>query len=462
MKCAIILAGGKGTRMKSDSPKVMCEVLFEPMLYYVVRAVREAGCEDICVVTGYKHEVLEEYVKTLGDDIKTVLQNPQLGTGHAVMTAREFVEAHADDEILILNGDGPLMDKATIDAAYDYHKKNDNSITLISALVDDTKGIGHIKRDENGTLLCIVEDKDADEEEKKINESNAGTYWFKGKSLLYALDNITNNNAQNEYYLTDSLEILIKKGENAGAYVCDDCEATLGANDRKQLNTLNNIMRRNINDTLMLSGVDIPCTDGVMIGVDVEIGVGTTILPNTIIIGKTKIGSGCTIGPNTYIKDGVVGNNVILDNVKLLDSEVEDDVDCGPFVKVRAGSKLCKGVHIGNFVEVKNSVMGEGTKCAHLTYVGDSDVGKNVNFGCGTVTVNYDGTNKHRCKIGEHAFIGCNTNLIAPVEIGDFAFTAAGSTITDDVPENALSVARAKQVNKEGWVTRKKPYKDMK
>ncbi|MFR6066160.1 MAG: bifunctional UDP-N-acetylglucosamine diphosphorylase/glucosamine-1-phosphate N-acetyltransferase GlmU [Eubacterium sp.] len=462
MKCAIILAGGKGTRMKSDSPKVMCEVLFEPMLYYVVRAVREAGCEEICVVTGYKHEVLEEYVKTLGDDIKTVLQNPQLGTGHAVMTAREFVEAHAEDEILILNGDGPLMDKATIDAAYDYHKKNDNSITLISALVDDTKGIGHIKRDENGTLLCIVEDKDADEEEKKINESNAGTYWFKGKSLLYALDNITNNNAQNEYYLTDSLEILIKKGENAGAYVCDDCEATLGANDRKQLNTLNNIMRRNINDALMLSGVDIPCTDGVMIGVDVEIGVGTTILPNTIIIGKTKIGSGCTIGPNTYIKDGVVGNNVILDNVKLLDSEVEDDVDCGPFVKVRAGSKLCKGVHIGNFVEVKNSVMGEGTKCAHLTYVGDSDVGKNVNFGCGTVTVNYDGTNKHRCKIGEHAFIGCNTNLIAPVEIGDFAFTAAGSTITDDVPENALSVARAKQVNKEGWVTRKKPYKDMK
>lgn len=462
MKCAIILAGGKGTRMKSDSPKVMCEVLFEPMLYYVVRAVREAGCEEICVVTGYKHEVLEEYVKTLGDDIKTVLQNPQLGTGHAVMTARKFVEAHADDEILILNGDGPLMDKATIDAAYDYHKKNDNSITLISALVDDTKGIGHIKRDENGTLLCIVEDKDADEEEKKINESNAGTYWFKGKSLLYALDNITNNNAQNEYYLTDSLEILIKKGENAGAYVCDDCEATLGANDRKQLNTLNNIMRRNINDALMLSGVDIPCTDGVMIGVDVEIGVGTTILPNTIIIGKTKIGTGCTIGPNTYIKDGVVGNNVILDNVKLLDSEVEDDVDCGPFVKVRAGSKLCKGVHIGNFVEVKNSVMGEGTKCAHLTYVGDSDVGKNVNFGCGTVTVNYDGTNKHRCKIGEHAFIGCNTNLIAPVEIGDFAFTAAGSTITDDVPENALSVARAKQVNKEGWVTRKKPYKDMK
>lgn len=462
MKCAIILAGGKGTRMKSDSPKVMCEVLFEPMLYYVVRAVREAGCEEICVVTGYKHEVLEEYVKTLGDDIKTVLQNPQLGTGHAVMTAREFVEAHADDEILILNGDGPLMDKATIDAAYDYHKKNDNSITLISALVDDTKGIGHIKRDENGTLLCIVEDKDADEEEKKINESNAGTYWFKGKSLLYALDNITNNNAQNEYYLTDSLEILIKKGENAGAYVCDDCEATLGVNDRKQLNTLNNIMRRNINDALMLSGVDIPCTDGVMIGVDVEIGVGTTILPNTIIIGKTKIGSGCTIGPNTYIKDGVVGNNVILDNVKLLDSEVEDDVDCGPFVKVRAGSKLCKGVHIGNFVEVKNSVVGEGTKCAHLTYVGDSDVGKNVNFGCGTVTVNYDGTNKHRCKIGEHAFIGCNTNLIAPVEIGDFAFTAAGSTITDDVPENALSVARAKQVNKEGWVTRKKPYKDMK
>lgn len=462
MKCAIILAGGKGTRMKTDAPKVMCEVIFEPMIKYVVDAVKDAGAEDICVITGYRHEIVEGYLNSYDSSIKTALQEPQLGTGHAVMQAREFISAHKDDDILILNGDGPLMDADTINKAYDYHKQNNNAITLISAIVDDTNGIGHIKRDENGVLERIIEHKDANEEQKKINESNAGTYWFNGSELLYALDRITNNNAQNEYYLTDSLEILIKKGMNAGAYVCENNESILGANDRKQLNILNNIMRRNINDSLMVSGVDIQCTDGVMIGKDVKIGSSTRILPNTIIIGNTVIGDGCVIGPNTYIKDSEIGNEVILDNCKVTDSKIEDGADCGPFVKVRAGSVLKKGVHIGNFVEVKNSVIGEGTKSAHLTYIGDSDVGKNVNFGCGTVTSNFDGKEKSRCTIGDGAFIGCNTNLIAPVKVGELAYIAAGSTITDDIPDEALSVARAKQVNKEGWVAKKKPYKNQK
>ena len=462
MKCAIILAGGKGTRMKTDAPKVMCEVIFEPMIKYVIDAVKDAGAEDICVITGYRHEIVEGYLNSYDSNIKTALQEPQLGTGHAVMQAREFISAHKDDDILILNGDGPLMDADTINKAYDYHKQNNNAITLISAIVDDTNGIGHIKRDENGVLERIIEHKDANEEQKKINESNAGTYWFNGSELLYALDRITNNNAQNEYYLTDSLEILIKKGMNAGAYVCENNESILGANDRKQLNILNNIMRRNINDSLMVSGVDIQCTDGVMIGKDVKIGSSTRILPNTIIIGNTVIGDGCVIGPNTYIKDSEIGNEVILDNCKVTDSKIEDGSDCGPFVKVRAGSVLKKGVHIGNFVEVKNSVIGEGTKSAHLTYIGDSDVGKNVNFGCGTVTSNFDGKEKSRCTIGDGAFIGCNTNLIAPVKVGELAYIAAGSTITDDIPDEALSVARAKQVNKEGWVAKKKPYKNQK
>lgn len=462
MKCAIILAGGKGTRMKTDSPKVMCEVIFEPMIKYVIDAVKEAGAEDICVITGYRHEVVEDYLASYDSNIKTALQQPQLGTGHAVMQARDFISAHRDDDILILNGDGPLMDADTINKAYAYHTENKNVITLVSAIVSDTNGIGHIKRDENGTLLRIVEHKDATDEEKLINESNAGVYWFNGASLLYALDNITNNNVQNEYYLTDSLEILIGKGENAGAYVCENYEAVLGANDRKQLNDLNNIMRRNINDRLMVSGVDIQCTDGVMIGKDVKIGNSTRILPNTIILGNTVIGDNCVIGPNTWISDSTIGSDVILDNCKITDSTVEDGVDCGPFVKVRANSVLKKGVHIGNFVEVKNSIVGEGTKSAHLTYIGDSDVGKNVNFGCGTVTCNYDGKNKTRCKIGDGAFIGCNTNLIAPVEVGELAYIAAGSTITDDIPNEALSVARARQVNKEGWVTKKKPYKNQK
>lgn len=457
MKCAIILAGGKGTRMKADCPKVMCNVLFEPMISYVLRAVKEAGCEAVCVITGYRHEEVEAY---LPEGVETALQEPQLGTGHAVMTATDFIKRHADDKILILNGDGPLMDAETINKAYEYHEEHKNAITLISAVVEDTEGIGHVKRDENGKLLCIVEHKDATPEEKKINESNAGCYWFNGSDLLYALERITNDNAQNEYYLTDSLAILLGAGRNAGAYVVENSEVVLGANDRCQLNILNNIMRKNINKRHMVNGVDIPCTDGVMIGADVEIGNGTVILPNTIILGKTVIGTGCTIGPNSYIVDGKIGNNVKLDNVKLTDSTVEDGADAGPFVQIRGGSVIHSGVHIGDFVEVKNSEIGSGTKSAHLTYIGDSDVGEKVNFGCGTVTVNYDGKNKSRCKIGDGAFIGCNTNLIAPVEVGDKAYIAAGSTITDDIPGDALSIARARQVNKEGWVTKKKPYKE--
>lgn len=461
MKCAIIMAGGKGTRMKSNGPKVMCEVLFEPMISHVVKTVKEMGAEDICVITGYEHEIVENFLSDMDSSVKTVLQNPQLGTGHAVMQARDFITAHKDDDIIVLNGDGPLIDADTLNKAYDYHKENNNSITLISAIVEDTNGIGHIKRDENGKLERIIEHKDATEEEKKnLNESNAGFYWFNGNDLLYALDNITNNNAQNEYYITDSVAILIAAGKNAGAYVVEDAEVTLGANDRRQLNILNNIMRKNINEGHMINGVDIPCTDGVMIGRDVQIGNGTRILPNTIILGDTKIGENCVIGPNSWVADSVIGNGVVLDNCKITDSTIEDGVDCGPFVKVRAGSVLKKGVHIGNFVEVKNSIVGEGTKSAHLTYIGDSDVGAGVNFGCGTVTCNYDGKVKSRCTIGDGAFIGCNTNLIAPVEVGEKAYIAAGSTITDDIPSDALSIARAKQVNKEGWVKEKKPYKE--
>lgn len=461
MKCAIIMAGGKGTRMKSNGPKVMCEVLFEPMISHVVKTVKEMGAEDICVITGYEHEIVESFLADMDSSVKTVLQNPQLGTGHAVMQARDFITAHKDDDIIVLNGDGPLIDAETLNKAYNYHKENNNSITLISAIVEDTNGIGHIKRDENGKLERIIEHKDATEEEKKnLNESNAGFYWFNGNDLLYALDNITNNNAQNEYYITDSVAILIAAGKNAGAYVVEDAEVTLGANDRRQLNILNNIMRKNINEGHMINGVDIPCTDGVMIGRDVQIGKGTRILPNTIILGDTKIGENCVIGPNSWVADSVIGNGVVLDNCKITDSTIEDGVDCGPFVKVRASSLLKKDVHIGNFVEVKNSIVGEGTKSAHLTYIGDSDVGAGVNFGCGTVTCNYDGKVKSRCTIGDGAFIGCNTNLIAPVEVGEKAYIAAGSTITDDIPSDALSIARAKQVNKEGWVKEKKPYKE--
>lgn len=330
-KCAIILAGGKGTRMKTEIPKVMCKVLFKSMVSYVIDAVREAGCEDICVITGHMNEMLEA---TLPNDVVTAFQAERLGTGHAVMQARSFIEEHKDCDVLILNGDGPMIDAETINNLYDYHKANDNSITLLTAIVENTNGIGHIKRDENGNLERIIEHKDANDEEKKINESNAGTYWFKAEELLYALTKITNNNAQNEYYLTDTLTILMDKGEKAGAFVVDDCEVTLGANDRVQLNDLNTRMRKRINTKHMVNGVDIPCTDGVMIGKDVVIGNDTTILPNTIITGNTVIGTGCVIGPNTYIKDSKIGNKVVLNNIQCFDKTVEDGQSPEPFTKL--------------------------------------------------------------------------------------------------------------------------------
>lgn len=447
-KCAIIMAGGKGTRMKTDLPKVMCEVLFEPMISHVIKAVKNAGCESICVITGHKREVVEA---ALPADVETAFQSERLGTGHAVMMARDFIRRHISDDIIILNGDGPMIDAETINKAYDYHKENGNAITLISAIVDDTNGIGHVKRDENGKLLRIVEHKDANEEEKKINESNAGYYWFVGDELLYALDHITNNNAQHEYYITDSLAILIEKGCNVGAYVVENAEVTLGANDRKQLNTLNNIMKRNVLDRHMINGVNIPSADGVLVGADVVIGNDTTILPNTILVGKTVIGSGCVIGPNTYVKDSTVGDHVTLDNTKLTDSTVKDGADAGPFAHIRDHSVIEENVHLGNFVEVKNSTVGAGTKCAHLTYVGDADVGQNVNFGCGCATANFDGKEKHRTVIEDGAFLGCSTSLIAPITVGKDAVTAAGSTITENVPDKALAIARARQVNKEDY-----------
>ena len=429
MKCAIILAGGKGTRMKADCPKVMCKVLMKPMIDYVVSAVKSAGCAAICVITGYRHTEVEDHLRDLDPTIETALQEPQLGTGHAVMCARDFIERHREDDILVLNGDGPLLDEPTINGAYALHKSEGNA---------------------------IVEHKDATEEEKKINESNAGCYWFMGDKLLYALDRITNQNAQNEYYLTDSLSILLGAGNGANAYVVENSDVVLGANDRAQLHILNEILRHKIMHQLMVDGVDIPCTDGVMIADTVQIGTGTTILPGTILLGNTTIGKDCLIGPNTYIMDGTVGNGVTLDNVKLTDSTVEDGADAGPFVQIRGGSVLHTGVHIGDFVEVKNSTVGAGTKSAHLTYIGDSDVGAGVNFGCGTVTVNYDGKNKRRCKIGDGAFIGCNTALIAPLQVGSGAYIGAGSTITEDVPAQALGIARARQSNKKEWAAKHK------
>lgn len=452
-KCAVILAAGQGKRMKTSGPKAMCRILLKPMIDWVIDAVRAAGIENICVVTGYGAEQLCAH---LPQDIVTVRQEQQLGTGDAVRAASEFIAAQGGS-VLVLNGDAPLIDAQTIQAAFEKHCSEGNAVTVISARVDNPSGYGRIVIDHReGTLLRIVEEKDADEQEKGIYEVNSGAFWFDGAALTDSLSKLRANNAQGEYYLTDTVAILRRSGRRAGAYSTVNSSVVLGANDRAQLMELGAIAKRQVLARLLADGVDIPCPDGIIIGPDVRIGRDTTVLPNTIIYGASVIGEGCVIGPNSTIIDSEVGSGVQLDNVKCEHAKVLDGADVGPFVHIRPNSVIGEKVHLGNFVEVKNSNVGAGTKVSHLTYVGDSDVGERVNFGCGCVTVNYDGKSKHRTTIGDDAFIGCNTNLIAPVTVGDGAYTAAGSTITQDVPAEALGIARARQVNKEGWVRRKK------
>lgn len=455
--CAVILAAGEGTRMKSEKPKAMAEVLFKPMLRWVLDAVIEAGVKDICVVAGYKSEIIEEY---LHGECTLVRQTERLGTGHAVKCAADFIAAHSGANVLVLNGDAPFMDAVTISDALKAHTAKKSGVTVISANVSEPFGYGRIVRSADGEFKKITEEKEASAEEKLITEINSGAMWFNSDALSRALSLLRNDNAKGEYYLTDTIEIIRAEGSAADAFAASEPDVVLGANTRVQLAELNSIARSAQLEKQMLSGVDIPCADGVIICPDAVIGTDTTVLPGTIIKSGVKIGKGCTIGPDTLLENSVVGDFSVLNSVQCHASRIGSGVTVGPFVYIRPGCVIADKVHIGDFVEIKNSTVGEGTKLPHLTYIGDSDIGSGVNFGCGSVTVNYTGKEKFRTTVRDGAFIGCNTNLVAPVTVGEKAYTAAGSTITHDVPDNALAIARSAQVDKEEWVTRKKPYKN--
>ena len=451
---AIIMAGGTGTLLKSGMPPVMAEVMNKPLIGCVAKAVIGSGVGQIVTVVPAKDTCINDYlIKEFPDNrIQTVEQEIPLGTAHAVMQAIPFIEkaAKEDGHVLILNGDTPFLDANTIHGAFSTHLAGKNDITVISANVTKPFGYGRIIRDSSRNFIGIIEEQDADSEIKKITEISSGTFWFKASRLLAILNQLPPR-ANGHYNLVDAVSILIELGAKADTFFAPRSDIILGANNRLQLMELNTYAKMQEIEFHLSAGVNIPFCDGVIIEPGVEIGIDTQILPNTIIKGKTKIGKGCIIGPNSIISDSIIEDNAKLNNVQCYQSIVKSGVDIGPFVHIRPNSVIGENVHLGNFVEVKNSKIDEGTKVSHLTYVGDSDVGKRVNFGCGTVTVNYDGRNKHRTTIGDDCFIGCNTNLIAPVTIGDGAYTAAGSTITDNVPEDSLGIARAKQVNKIGW-----------
>jgi len=448
---AVILAAGEGTRMKSKKPKVLCEVLFKPMVQWVIDSCKEAGISDLCAVVGHGAEMVQS---ALGDQVEYAYQLQRLGTGHAVMQAKDFLQSAKGEHTLILCGDAPFVDAETIRASLEAHTAADNSVTVITANLPDPTGYGRIKK-ENGAFVRIVEHKEASDEEKLICEVNSGAYWFKRDDLLTALEGLDSNNSQNEYYLTDTIYILKNAGKNVGTFVAKGSDVVLGANDRKTLYELNQIANKRVIDRLMSEGVEFVSLDGIVLSPDCSVGTDTVILPGTIIKGKVEIGSGCVIGPNSMLQNCTIGDNTLADNAKITDAVIGSGAQLGPFMQVRPGSVIGDNTRIGNFTEIKNSNIGNGTKVSHLTYVGDSDVGERVNFGCGTVTVNYDGVNKNRTTIGDDCFIGCNTNLIAPVTVGSGAYTAAGTTITNDVPAGALSIGRSRQTDLPGWADKK-------
>lgn len=445
---AVILAAGKGTRMKSDLPKVLHEVLYKPMIQHVVDELKKVGVDEIVAIVGHGADAVKTVLS--GQDVEFALQSEQLGTGHAVLQAADLLEGK-EGLTLVLNGDAPLIQAATLKSLIETHINGGNDATMMTCVLPETTPFGRIIRDASGNVVDVIEHKDATEEQRKITEMNVGEYCFNNQYLFSVLRKLQPNNAQHEYYITDFAKIMGDMGLKVGTHIIDDFDEVGGINDRVSLAEANATLRDRINREHLLNGVTIIDPKNTYIGRDVVIGYDTIIEPGCILKGNTVIGNHCHIGPYSELTNVVIKDNVEIKYSVLSDSVVESGTDIGPFARLRTNCHILENVHIGNFVEMKKSEFGVGSKCAHLSYIGDATVGAGVNIGCGTITSNYDGANKFQTIIKDHAFIGCNSNLIAPVTVGEGGFVAAGSTVTDDVPEYAFAVARARQVNKEGY-----------
>lgn len=449
---AVILAAGKGTRMKSALPKVLHTVGGKPMLRHVMAAAVQAGAKRTVVVVGFGSEQVQAEI---GEAAKYVLQAEQLGTGHAMMQAAPVL-ADFKGTVLLLCGDTPLLTSKTLQKLVAAHQQSGAVATVLTAIPSDATGYGRILRDEAGQVIGIVEQKDATAAQKMIGEINTGIYCFEAVPLFAALSGLTSNNAQGEYYLTDVLAILAKSGQQVGAVQAGDFQETLGINSRLQLAEAEAILRQRKLVELMENGVTVMDPASTFVDAAVFVGEDTILYPFTWLEGETFIGRNCRIGPHSRIADSRIGDSVTLHFSYAHECKVADGVNVGPYVHLRPDAELAEGVKVGNFVEIKNSRVGKGSKVPHLSYIGDTDIGSGVNIGSGTITVNYDGKHKHRTRIDDAAFIGCNTNLVAPVSVGVGAYIAAGSTITKDVPAGALGVGRARQFNIDGWVDKKK------
>jgi bifunctional UDP-N-acetylglucosamine pyrophosphorylase/glucosamine-1-phosphate N-acetyltransferase len=448
---ALILAAGEGTRMKSDKPKVAHEILGLPMVRWVVDAAREAGCERSVAITGHR----AEQVEALLGDVECVRQDQQLGTGHAVMCAQAALgDFHGS--LLVLSGDTPLLRASTISGLVAMRESAGAVLTLLTATLPDPTGYGRIVRDRDGNVARIVEEKDCTPEQRAIAEVNTGTYCFDSRVLFAHLDRLTTENVQGEYYLTDMVSVFVAEGLTVSATLTDDPLETLGVNSRLQLADAAKIMQRRINHAHLLDGVTMIDPDLVWIGPHVSLGMDVELLPMTFLMGTTIIGDRAVIGPNSRLTDATVAEDVRVDTSVVVSAAVGPRACVGPVAYLRAGTVLEADSKAGSCVEIKNSTVGEGSKVPHLSYIGDASIGKNVNIGAGAITCNFDGFAKHPTAIGDGAFVGSDTMLVAPVTIGEGAITAAGSTIAHDVPEGALALERSKQVNVDGWAERRR------
>lgn len=454
-KTALILAAGDGKRMKSGLPKVLHKVCGRELVAHVLKAVSRVSDDAPVVVTGNKGELIETLLK---DSARFAVQPERRGTAHAVLCAKAYLEGR-EGYVTVTAGDMPLITEKTFEALLHKTVSQGLDACVLTAVVDNADGYGRILRDEKDGVYGIVEHRDANEEQKKIHEINTSVYCFKIDSLLEALTKVRNNNVQSELYLTDTLAILKDEGKKIGACILGDSMEAMGINDRVQLAQAERVMRRRINEEVMRSGVTLIDPENTYIEADVEIGQDTVIYPNNLLSKGTRIGRECMLFPGSRIEASVIGDCCEIQASVILESRIGNETKIGPNAYLRPNSVIGDHVRIGDFVEVKNSTIGNGSKVSHLTYVGDAEMGQNCNVGCGTVFVNYDGAHKHHTQVGDHVFIGCNTNLVAPVKVGNNAFIAAGSTVTEDVEENDLCIARARQCVKKGWVLQNKNWK---
>lgn len=443
-KYVVVLAAGKGTRMKSKLYKVLHKVCGKTMVEHVVDAAQGVNPAEIVTIVGTGAGDVE---KVLADKSKFAFQEKQLGTGDAVMTAREEL-GDKDGATLVVTGDTPLFTTDTFNELFKYHAEKGNAATVLTAKAPNPFGYGRIIRDDQGNVLRIVEQKDGKPEELKVKEINTGVFCFDNKKLFEALKHVNNDNAQGEYYLTDVLEILRNSGERVGAYKMPDFSESLGVNDRIALAQATKTMQRRINEQHMRDGVSFIDPDTAYIDADVKIGNDTVIEGNVVIKGNTEIGSDCYITSGSRIVDSKIGNNVTVISSTVEEAEMDDNTDIGPNSHLRPKAIIRKGAHIGNFVEIKKAEIGENTKVGHLTYVGDATLGKDINIGCGTIFSNYDGVKKFHTNVGDHAFIGAGSTLIAPINVADHAFIAADTTVTKDVNKYDMAIGRGRQVNK--------------